>query len=229
MHPSLKISRRPAFSDRSAIAAAPRGARALLLTLLLSAVPALPALAAEETAATSLPTTAAVIDRVPVADRSMLFAADVTQLVASQPAAATKPAAVEAGNRSGPVQSVLRGALALLGTPYRWGGSSTNGFDCSGLVGYVFKSTLGIELPRISREMASSGERVDRTALTAGDLVFFSRRGGRIDHVGIYVGNGQFVHAPRTGKDVTVSSLDSGYWAGKFSQARRVVNGEMGS
>ena len=121
------------------------------------------------------------------------------------------------------VKSVLQKALALLGTPYRWGGTDpSNGFDCSGLVGYVFRNALGIELPRVSRDMAKNGELVtDRAKLVAGDLVFFGRK-GRVNHVGIYLGDGRFVHAPRTGKDVTVSSLDQGYWSGRFVQARRV-------
>ncbi|RMH92937.1 NlpC/P60 family protein [Lysobacter pythonis] len=121
------------------------------------------------------------------------------------------------------VQKLLKGALALLGTPYRWGGTGTDGFDCSGLVGYVFRTALGVELPRVSREMATRGERVNRDQMNEGDLVFFSRSGRRIDHVGIYLGNGQFVHAPRTGKDVMVSRMDTGYWSGKFMQARRVA------
>ncbi|WP_235565305.1 C40 family peptidase [Lysobacter sp. Root494] len=121
------------------------------------------------------------------------------------------------------VKTVLQKALALLGTPYRWGGADPDkGFDCSGLVGYVFRNALGIELPRVSRDMARSGELVtDRAKLAAGDLVFFGRK-GRVNHVGIYVGDGRFVHAPSRGKDVTVSSLDQGYWSGRFLQARRV-------
>lgn len=126
----------------------------------------------------------------------------------------------------GKVKTVLQKALALLGTPYRWGGTDPDkGFDCSGLVGYVFRNALGIELPRVSRDMAKAsnpGELItDRAKLAAGDLVFFGRK-GRVNHVGIYVGEGQFVHAPSRGKDVTVSSLDKGYWSGRFLQARRV-------
>lgn len=121
------------------------------------------------------------------------------------------------------IQNLLQHALALLGTPYRWGGTGTDGFDCSGLVGYVFRSALGIELPRVSSEMASSGQLVsDRASLSPGDLVFFGHR-GRVSHVGIYVGQGRFLHAPRTGRDVTVSSLNNGYWGDKFLEARRVA------
>ncbi len=130
-------------------------------------------------------------------------------------------AAIPAPAREGRVQTLLKRALALLGTPYRWGGTTTSGFDCSGLVGYVFRTALGIELPRVSREMAGSGERIDRDELVEGDLVFFSR-GKVVDHVGIYIGNNQFVHAPRTGRDVSVSKLD-GYWAQHFVSARRVA------
>lgn len=133
--------------------------------------------------------------------------------------------AKDAPGSSSVVKTVLQRAFALLGTPYRWGGSSPeNGFDCSGLVGYVFR-TIGIDLPRVSRSMANEGTRVDsREALTEGDLVFFGRR-GHVDHVGIYIGNGQFLHAPRTGRDVTVSSLTSGYWSQKYLEARRLAAG----
>jgi len=107
------------------------------------------------------------------------------------------------------VHSVLAQALAQLGIPYRWGGAAPDtGFDCSGLVKYVFETALGIELPRVSREQAQRGQSVDRKELTPGDLVFFSRRGKTINHVGIYLGDGRFVHAPRSGRDVTVSKLN---------------------
>lgn len=141
------------------------------------------------------------------------------------PLAAQIAALQSAPTTSSRVKTVLQRAFALLGTPYRWGGTSPDGgFDCSGLVGYVFR-TIGIELPRVSRAMANEGTAVaDRTALAEGDLVFFGKR-GRVDHVGIYIGEGKFLHAPRTGRDVTVSSLSSGYWSGKYMQARRIAAG----
>jgi cell wall-associated NlpC family hydrolase len=153
-----------------------------------------------------------------LSDRALLLATDFNRLLAPGAAGAAK-----AADGQGRVKTVLQRALALLGTPYRWGGTSPDkGFDCSGLVGYVFRTALGIELPRVSREMALSGELIsDRANLNEGDLVFFGKR-GQVDHVGIYLGEGRFVHAPRTGKDVMVSSLESGYWSGKFVQARRV-------
>ncbi len=129
----------------------------------------------------------------------------------------------------GRIQNLIKRGLALLGTPYRWGGTSPEkGFDCSGLVGYVYRSTLGIELPRISRDMANVGELIrNRESLQQGDLVFFSRRGGRVDHVGIYLGDGSFLHAPRTGKDVEITTLAKGYWSNYFIKGRRVAPSDL--
>jgi len=164
-------------------------------------------------------------DSLPLLDRSAMFAGDVSRLLATYDLAQAAQAQASAPQPEGRVQQVLKAAMSLLGTPYRWGGSSPDsGFDCSGLVGYVFRSALGIELPRVSREMASQvrGELIrDRSLLNPGDLVFFGLR-GRVNHVGIYVGDGQFLHAPSRGKDVRVDSLTSGYWGNRFLQARRV-------
>ena len=159
----------------------------------------------------------AISDEIQLPGRAGLFATG-SRAPTQQPTA-TSPAP------AGRIQSLIQHALALLGTPYRWGGTGTDGFDCSGLVGYVFRSALGIELPRVSKDMASSGQLItDRANLSPGDLVFFgTHHGKRVDHVGIYVGDGRFLHAPRTGRDVTVSSLESGYWSDKYMEARRVA------
>jgi len=145
-------------------------------------------------------------------------------LLADLPALETAGAS-GAPKREGRLRGLLNKALALLGTPYRWGGNSPEaGFDCSGLVGYVYRTELGVELPRISRDMAQVGELIrDRAELQEGDLVFFSRRGRNVDHVGLYIGEGRFVHSPRTGKNVEIATLDTGYWAQKFMKGRRVA------
>lgn len=200
--------------------------RSLLLTLLCAA--SLPALANNATLDNNSTLTnvnaasPALADAMAVSDRTLLEATVDLRAVTVDAAGAAATAA--APQVTGRMQVLLQKALALLGTPYRWGGTSPDGFDCSGMVGYVFRSALGIELPRVARAMAKDGEKVERGSLAVGDLVFFSRRGKRVDHVGIYVGEGRFVHAPRTGKDVEVSSMDSGYWSRKFMQARRVAS-----
>ncbi|TZF91057.1 C40 family peptidase [Cognatilysobacter lacus] len=162
---------------------------------------------------------AALPESMTLSDRALMLASDINRLIVPG-ARNTGPSPTPATGR---VQSVLSRAFALLGTPYRWGGTSTEGFDCSGLVGYVFRNALGIDLPRVARDQAQTGTQVDRSQLTAGDLVFFSTHSGGVDHVGIYIGEGKFLHAPRTGRDVTVSSLDGGYWNARFVQARRVA------
>lgn len=194
----------------------------LSLALLLAALSA-PVLAANPPPAVSnIPATSAPSDPLAAMTPVELATPDSAPIAEQLQALQAASAAPSTSTR---IKTVLQRAFALLGTPYRWGGSSPDaGFDCSGLVGYVFRS-IGVDLPRVSRAMANEGVAItDRTALAEGDLVFFGRR-GRVDHVGIYVGDGKFLHAPRTGRDVTVSSLTSGYWAQKYMEARRVAVG----
>lgn len=119
-------------------------------------------------------------------------------------------------------------ALSLLGTPYKFGGRDPKkGLDCSGLVKHVYKESAGVELPASAREMSKQGEKVARETLQPGDLVFFNTRKKPHSHVGIYKGDGEFVHASsRRHKEVTVSRLDDTYWSRHFDGARRLLAGE---
>ena len=120
---------------------------------------------------------------------------------------------------------VLFRAISLVGTPYHWGGNTPQGgFDCSGLVDYVFRTEAGLALPRTAREMSRLPDpRVDESRLAPGDLVFFATEGGGVSHVGIYVGKGRFVHAPDTGGTVRLDELDNPYWRKHFLYGKRVL------
>ncbi|CAD5377275.1 Cell wall-associated hydrolases (invasion-associated proteins) [Pseudomonas sp. OF001] len=129
---------------------------------------------------------------------------------------------------SAEAEDVLIRAIGLVGTPYRWGGNTPEGgFDCSGLIGYVYRDAAGLQLPRTTREMSALRvPRVPRQQLRSGDLVFFATSGGgRVSHAGIYVGEGRFVHAPSTGGTVRLDSLSNGYWQKSYLDARRVLGG----
>lgn len=126
-------------------------------------------------------------------------------------------------------EDVLFRALGLVGTPYRWGGNTPDsGFDCSGLIGYVYRDAAGIALPRSTREMISMrAPEVGKDALQTGDLVFFATNGGsQVSHAGIYVGEGRFVHAPATGGTVKLDSLSKAYWQRAYLGAKRVLQPE---
>jgi cell wall-associated NlpC family hydrolase len=129
-----------------------------------------------------------------------------------------------APNDPAAANGVLMRAIGLVGTPYRYGGNTPeSGFDCSGLVTYVFRDMLDLRLPRTSRELAAiQGPRIDPNRLIAADLVFFGRK-GEVEHVGIYVGDGRFVHAPRTGGTVRLDRLDGPYWRERYTGAKRVL------
>jgi cell wall-associated NlpC family hydrolase len=137
----------------------------------------------------------------------------------------TKPAQpIIAPSDPAAANAVLMRALSLVGTPYRYGGNTPeSGFDCSGLVTYVFRDMLDLRLPRTSKQLAAiQGPRIDPNRLVAADLVFFGSKGD-VSHVGIYVGEGRFVHAPRTGGTVRLDRLDGPYWREHYTGAKRVL------
>lgn len=126
---------------------------------------------------------------------------------------------------------IVSNLMKQLGKPYRYGGTSPRtGFDCSGLVNYAYRDQLKSTLPRTADSMfhmsAAQAREIEKEELHEGDLVFFSthrRKSGHADHVGVYLGGGQFIQAPRTGKDIQISRLDDDYWQDHYIGARRVL------
>jgi cell wall-associated NlpC family hydrolase len=124
---------------------------------------------------------------------------------------------------SGQATGLITQAMDLLGVPYRRGGNTeASGFDCSGFVRHLYEKSVGMILPRRAEEQAHSTEVIDRSELKPGDLVFFNTMKRAFSHVGIYVGDGKFIHSPRTGKAVKVDDMRSAYWQKRFNGARRV-------
>ena len=120
-------------------------------------------------------------------------------------------------------QNALEKALDLIGIRYRRGGTSPEtGFDCSGYVSHVFREGLGLYLPHNSKEMSNSGERVAKNELQPGDLVFLNTMRRAFSHVGIYLGDNKFIHAPRAGGKVRVEDMTERYWTKRYNGARRV-------
>ncbi len=122
-------------------------------------------------------------------------------------------------------ESITVQAIGLHGTPYRYGGNTpAGGFDCSGLIVYVYREGAGVSLPRSVRAMAEGPwPKVPIRQLTSGDLVFFAIDGRQLNHAGIYVGDGRFVHAPSSGGTVRLDRLDSSYWAPRVRHGMRVL------
>jgi cell wall-associated NlpC family hydrolase len=137
-----------------------------------------------------------------------------------EPDAVTAPAVKGTDTAS----SVAMQALAQLGTPYRTGGlSPQTGFDCSGLVAYVYREGAGLALPRNTFDLSQEGVPVERNALRPGDLVFYNTQRRAYSHVGIYLGEDRFIHAPSSGGEVRVENLRADYWMRRYSGARRVI------
>ena len=117
-------------------------------------------------------------------------------------------------------------AMGYLGVPYRRGGTGIQGFDCSGFVQAMYENTLGLVLPHNAKAQAAVTEKIDKSELQPGDLVFFNTLRRAFSHVGIYIGDGKFIHSPRSGGEVRIEDMRDSYWVKRFNGARR-VNTEM--
>jgi len=138
----------------------------------------------------------------------------------AEPAAASVPIVNATDRASG----VALQALTHLGTPYREGGlSPQTGFDCSGLVAYAYREGSGLVLPRNTFDLSRLGEAVERSALRAGDLLFYNTQRREYSHVGIYLGQDRFIHAPSSGGEVRVENLRADYWMRRYNGARRII------
>lgn len=165
---------------------------------------------ADETVAALTPSLASALPQAPVAE------------VAASPAADPPATLLQQTSRS--IETTVQDALDLIGIRYRRGGSTPEtGFDCSGFVSHVFREGLGLYLPHSAREMSRTGSPVARADLKPGDLVFFNTVRKTISHVGIYIGDNLFVHAPRRGSKVRIEDLGKPYWLRHFSGARRIA------
>ncbi|MFE7194716.1 NlpC/P60 family protein [Kitasatospora sp. NPDC057541] len=145
----------------------------------------------------------AMLNKLSAADRAKVNAQEAAATRASRSAAAERPA--DAAPATGRAAAILQFAYAQLGKPYVWGATGPSGFDCSGLTGAAYRAA-GVKLPRVSQDQWKAGARIARGDLQPGDLVFFY---GDIHHVGIYIGGGKMIHAPRTGKNVEVLPIDA--------------------
>ena len=154
-----------------------------------------------------------------------------TGYVSSQYLQSTKPSSSSSSNSgstsvSSSASSVIAYAKTLLGKPYVWGAQGPNSFDCSGFTYYVFKNKAGIVLPRTSSAQSKYGTSVSWSNLKAGDLMFFDTNGannGQVSHVGLYIGNGQMIHASSSQRKIVITSVNSSYYKNAFVNARRVL------
>jgi len=123
------------------------------------------------------------------------------------------------------ISDLLLKGLELVGVSYRRGGTDPDaGLDCSGFVRVVFQDALGLGLPRTAKEMSAIGQKVERSQLQPGDLVFFNTMRRTFSHVGIYLGDSKFLHAPRPGGEVHVADMGQSYWQNRFDGARRIID-----
>lgn len=121
------------------------------------------------------------------------------------------------------IKAVIDFAYAQLGKPYKYGAVGMSSFDCSGLTVTAYRQ-IGVSIPRVSRDQSNFGTLIAKQDMKAGDLVFFNTTGRGVSHVGMYVGNGEFIHASSSGRGVVVDSISDGYYAQRFVNARRIID-----
>jgi cell wall-associated NlpC family hydrolase len=130
-----------------------------------------------------------------------------------------------ASNVADRASNLVFNAMGFLGVPYKRGGNSADtGFDCSGFVRAIYEQTVGLLLPRRADQQAAATQIIDKKELQPGDLVFFNTMRRSFSHVGIYVGDNKFIHAPRSGAEIRVEDMGVAYWARRFNGARRVAS-----
>jgi len=171
-------------------------------------------------------------DHTPIAAQSAIKAKASSSSVFGEPEELATEDALESFSSSKPYQlpvladSILERGMSLIGTRYRFGGTSEAGFDCSGFIGYLFREEAGMQLPRSTREMINvKAPLVARNKLKPGDLLFFSTNGrGRVSHAGIYLGDDQFIHSSsRRSGGVRIDNLGDTYWSKTFIEAKRAL------
>jgi cell wall-associated NlpC family hydrolase len=136
---------------------------------------------------------------------------------------AASPSASLVSSAVSGAEATLDRALDFIGIRYKRGGNSPEtGFDCSGFVRYLYNETLGLVLPHNAKAISQEGDRVEKAELKPGDLVFFNTMRRAFSHVGIYLGNNQFVHAPRSGGRVRIEDMSDKYWSRRYNGARRI-------
>jgi cell wall-associated NlpC family hydrolase len=163
---------------------------------------------------------------VPFLLASTLFCALPGSAAAAEPGLQSAEQASFLERYTNAAQDVILQGLKLVGVRYRFGGNDVDsGLDCSGFVQLVFKDSIGTLLPRTAREMSQVGQHIDSSQLKPGDLVFFNTMRRAFSHVGIYLGDNHFMHAPRSGAEVRVESMESSYWMKRYNGARRILDG----
>ena len=154
-----------------------------------------------------------------------LLQACASSLQSPPSALPSNSATAAAGSSQVARQDVVFRALSLIGTPYQYGGARPEtGFDCSGLIHFVYQDTLGVQLPRTTAGLDRLSSSAAQSALKPGDLVLFAISGRKVNHAGIYVGDGRFLHAPSTGGRVRIDELQASYWQRSYQGARRVLD-----